>query len=425
MTLVGQAQSVRDAIDLAHRNEWSRVLATTVRVTRDIDLAEECVEDAYLSALTAWERDGIPANPGAWLTTAARRRALDLARRASSLRKRYPLIIDPDGGDDPAMTPFDEIPDERLRLIFTCCHPALAQDSQVPLTLRLVCGLKPGEIARLFLVPQATVVARITRAKAKIQTAGIPYRIPEMHELPDRLDAVLNVIYLIYTAGHVSADGDQLTNDVLTDRAMELARILLALMPDEREVRGLIALLLFSEARRPARTDAAGDLVLLEDQDRSLWNAKLIDTADRILRDAIRGVKPGRYVLQAAIAGIHTTAPSWAETDWHELLVLYDALLEIWPSPVVELNRIAVQAMAESPTDALRSLGGIENDPRLSDYHYLPTLRADLLCRLGRFKAAADAYRTARTQTANSMERRFLDRRISEMIVASHELCDK
>jgi RNA polymerase sigma-70 factor (ECF subfamily) len=418
MTAVGQVQSVRDAIDLAHRSEWSRVLATTVRVTRDFDLAEECVEDAYLSALTAWERDGIPANTGAWLTIAARRRALDLARRETSLRKRYPLLIDSGGGGDPAMTPIDEIPDERLRLIFTCCHPALAQESQVPLTLRLVCGLKPGEIARLFLVPQATVVARITRAKAKIQTAGIPYRVPDMHELPDRLDAVLNVIYLIYTAGHVSADGEDLTNDLLTDRAMELATILLSLMPDEREVRGLIALLLFSEARSPARTDPNGDLVLLENQDRTLWNAKLIDTADRILRDAIRGVRPGRYVLQAAIAGIHTTSPSWTETDWHELLVLYDALLEIWPSPVVELNRIAVLAMAESPSAGLDALARIVGDPRLSGYHYLPTLQADLLRRVGRYSDAAASYQLAHEMADNATERRFLQKRIAEMVAA-------
>ncbi len=415
MTDSGRIDAVRQAVEAAHRTEWSKVLASTVRLTRDIDLAEECVEDAYLTALKTWDRDGIPANPGAWLTTAARRRALDLLRREKSLQTRYPLLIDDSPGDDPAMLQIDEIPDERLRLIFTCCHPALAQDAQIPLTLRLLCGLGPGEIASLFLVPQPTIVARITRAKQKIAIAGIPYRVPEPHELPDRLNAVLNVIYLIYAAGHTSPDGDVLTNPVLIDRAFELATILRSLMPDEREVRGLLALIMFSEARRPARTDAAGDLVLLEDQDRSSWNQSLIEQADQLVKDAIRGVQPGRYVLQAAISGLHSVAPSWAETDWEELLVLYDLLYADWPSPIVALNRIAVRSMIDGPEVALRELDELANDPRLAAYQYLPSTRADLLRRLGRYQEAATAYGDALNLVTNAPERRFLERRLASV----------
>jgi RNA polymerase sigma-70 factor (ECF subfamily) len=407
--------AVRTAIEQAHRSEWGRVLAATARLTRDLDLAEDCVEDAYLTALKAWQRDGVPTNPGAWLTTAARRRALDILRRHQTLQNKYRLLVEPAAEEEPEMDEPDEIPDERLRLIFTCCHPALAQEAQIGLTLRLLCGLTTSEIASMFLVPLPTVAARITRAKKKIEVSRIPYRVPEPADLPERLSSVLSVVYLIYSAGHTSPEGEDIHNPVLIERALDLARALLALMPDEREVRGLLALILLSEARQSARLDAAGELVLLEDQDRSLWDKAKIAEGSRLVESALRGGNPGRYAIQAAIAALHAEAASWEETDWPQIALLYDVLYRIWPTPVVALNRISARSMVIGPEAALAELADLEGNEHLVAYVYLPATKADLLRRLERHEEAAEAYQAALTLVTNSRERRFLERRLAEM----------
>ena len=408
---------VREAVAEAHRREWAFVLAATVRVAGDVDLAEECVQDAYVAALDAWARDGVPRRPGAWLTTAARRRALDAHRRDRTLRAKLPLLVESAEQLPPeAALPDDEvIPDDRLRLVFTCCHPALAREAQVALTLRLVCGLTTAEIAAAFLVQEPTLAARLTRAKKKIAAARIPYRVPEAAELPDRLDAVLTVVHLVFTTGHTAPTGDSVVRVDLVERSQELARMLHRLMPDEREVRGLLALLLLGEARRPARTDAAGRLVLLADQDRDAWDGRLVDEGRALVVDALRGGRPGRFALQAAIAALHAEAPSYEETDWSQVVKLYDELLRVWPSPVVALNRAAAVAEAAGPAAALVEVDALAGDPRLAAYHYLPATRADLLRRLGRYGDAAQAYRDALALVRNDAERDFLRRRLGEV----------
>jgi len=408
---------VREAVAEAHRREWAFVLAATVRVAGDVDLAEECVQDAYVAALDAWARDGVPRRPGAWLTTAARRRALDAHRRDRTLRAKLPLLVESAEQLPPeAALPDDEvIPDDRLRLVFTCCHPALAREAQVALTLRLVCGLTTAEIAAAFLVQEPTLAARLTRAKKKIAAARIPYRVPEAAELPDRLDAVLTVVHLVFTTGHTAPTGDSVVRVDLVERSQELARMLHRLMPDEREVRGLLALLLLGEARRPTRTDAAGRLVLLADQDRDAWDGRLVDEGRALVVDALRGGRPGRFALQAAIAALHAEAPSYEETDWSQVVKLYDELLRVWPSPVVALNRAAAVAEAAGPAAALVEVDALAGDPRLAAYHYLPATRADLLRRLGRYGDAAQAYRDALALVRNDAERDFLRRRLGEV----------
>ena len=362
-----RASAVERAVADAHRREWAFVLAATARVARDLDLAEECVQDAYVAALDAWARDGVPRKPGAWLTTTAKRKALDALRRGQTFRSKMPLLVEPEETEMDELThgavgseeagPDDlrgAVPDDRLRLIFTCCHPALAREAQVALTLRLVCGVSTGDIARAFLVSEPTMAARVTRAKKKISAARIPYRVPQAHELPERLDAVLTVIHLLYTTGHTAPSGERLVRGDLVDRALDLARMLRALMPDEREVRGLLALLLVTDARRSTRTDDDGRLLLLEEQDRSAWDRAAIEEGHRLVLDALRGGNAGRYALQAAIAALHAQAPSYAETDWPQVLVLYDELLRVWPSPVVALNRAVAVAMVRGPEAALR-----------------------------------------------------------------------
>jgi len=420
---------VSRALADAHRHEWARVLAATVRVAGDIDLAQECAQDAYLSALEAWRRDGIPRKPGAWLTTTARRKALDSHRRAAALRAKLPLLIEPAGpyttsgygGGSPSpetqLTEMDEIPDDRLRLVFTCCHPALAREAQVALTLRLVCGLTTEQIAHAFLVSEPTMAARVTRAKKKISAARIPYRVPEAHELPERLDAVLTAVHLVFTAGHTAPTGDVLLRPDLVDRAIDLCRVLAELMPDEPEVRGLLALMVITDARRATRLDEAGALVLLEDQDRSLWDHAAIEQGRAMVRGALRGGRPGRFVLQAAIAALHAEAPSFADTDWGQVVELYDLLLRAWPSPVVALNRVVAVGFHSGPEAGLVALDELEaEDGRtLSTYHYLPSTRADLLRRLGRVEAAAAAYRSALELVQNDVERAFLERRLAAL----------
>jgi RNA polymerase sigma-70 factor (ECF subfamily) len=414
---------VRGALAEAHRRQWAFVLAATVRLAGDLDVAEECVQDAFVAALTSWTQRGIPANPGAWLTATARRRALDALRRDQTLRRKLPLLV----GTDPATSDplewegeaeeadMSQLPDDRLRLLFTCCHPALAPEAQVALTLRLVCGLTTQEIARAFLVSEPTMAARITRAKKKITLARIPYRVPPAHELPDRLDAVLTVTHLLYTTGHTAPAGDQLVRADLVERSLDLARMLYSLMPDDREVRGLLALLLLTDARRVTRTAADGRLLLLEEQDRSRWDRQAIGEGRQLVDQALRRGRPGRFALQAAIAAVHAEAPSYADTDWPEVLGLYDLLLAVWPSPVVALNRAVAVAMVQGPAAGLAALEEVAHDPHLATYPYLAATRADLLRRLGQTQDAAQAYRTALTLATNTAEKDFLTRRLAEV----------
>ena len=414
---------VANAVADAHRREWAYVLAATARVASDIDLAEECVQDAYVSALEAWKRVGVPDNPGAWLTTTARRKAIDALRRDQTLRPKLPLLVEPVepvvGTPDEAMTEHNGIPDDRLRLVFTCCHPALAREAQVALTLRLVCGLTTTEIAQAFIVSEPTMAARVTRAKKKISAARIAYRVPDQHELPDRLDAVLTVVHLLYTTGHTAPSGAILVRRDLVERALDLARMLQGLMPDEGEIRGLLALLLLTNARAATRTAPDGRLLLLEEQDRSLWDRDAIAAGVGLVLDALHAGRPGRFTLQAAIAALHAEAPSYAETDWRQLLALYDALLRVWPSPVVALNRAVPVAMVHGPELALALVDDLATDRRLDGYRYLPATRADLLRRLGRWNEAAHAYEQALSWAENDAERAFLASRIAECASAS------
>lgn len=425
------SDAVQQAVALAHRQEWAAVLASTVRVARDLDLAEECVQEAYLDALSAWQRQGIPDRPGAWLTVAARRNALDALRRARTARERQHLLIEPEAteqhlpvsrelgrssGGGRSLDMDTAVHDDRLRLIFLCCHPALSREAQVALTLRLVCGVSTPDVAHAFLVSEATMAARITRAKKKIAGAHIPFRMPAPDELPDRLDAVLTVIHLLFTTGHTAPSGAHLTRDDLTERALDLARLLRALLPEEREVGGLLALLLVNHARRATRTAPDGRLLLLEEQNRAQWDRSAIAEGDRLVLAALRGgPNPGRFTLQAAIAALHASAPTYADTDWPQLLLIYDALLRTWPSPVVALNRAIVLGMVDGPDAALDELDHIEATGRLAGYHYLPAVRADHLRRLARWPEAADAYRSALALVDNEAERRFLEGRLAEV----------
>jgi len=358
------------------------VLAATVRVTGDLDLAEECVQDAYVIALDAWLHDGVPDNPGAWLTTTARRRALDGRRRERTLRAKLPLLVEPEEST------VEDITDDRLRLLFTCCHPALTREAQVALTLRLVCGLTTAEIAHAFLISEATMAARLTRAKKRIAAARIAYRAPAPEELPDRLDAVLTVVHLLYTTGHTAPAGDRLVRVDLVEKVFDLARMLRMLMPDEREVRGLLALLLLTDARRATRTATDGRLLLLAEQDRGRWDRALIAEGAALVPGALRG-GAGRFALQAAIAALHAEAPTYEDTDWRQIVGLYDVLLTVWTSPVVALNRAVAVSMADGPTAALATIEALDADGRLAGYRYLPATRADLLRRLGRHTEAA------------------------------------
>jgi len=386
------------------------VLAATARVTRDLDAAEESVQDAYVSALQAWARDGVPERPGAWLTTAARRNALNVMRRRRILDTKLPLLIEPEDSDMEPTTE-DAIPDDRLRLVFTCCHPALSREAQVALTLRLVCGVSTGDIAQAFLVPEATMAARLTRAKKKIAAARIPYVVPEAAELPQRIDAVLTVIHLLYTTGHTAPSGDELVRTDLAERALDLARMLRGLLA-KPEVVGLLALLTVNHARRASRTDADGRLLRLADQDRAAWDRDAIAEAHGLVVASL-APRPGRYALQAAIAALHAQAGSYAETDWPQIVTLYDALLAVWPSPVVALNRAIALAEVAGPAAALAEIERLEAGGDLARYRYLPATRADLLMRLGRRAEAAAAYRAALALTENQAEREFLEGRLA------------
>ena len=413
---------VERAVAAAHCREWAFVVAATTRTTRDLDLAEEAVQDAYVSALTAWAHDGVPSSPGAWLTTAARRNALNALRRGQVLRTKLPLLLErePAEEDDPMDTGEpDAIPDDRLRLVFTCCHPALAREAQVALTLRLVCGVATGDIAQAFLVSEPTMAARLTRAKKKIAAARIPYVVPAAEDLPARLDAVLGVIHLLYTMGHTAPSGEDLVRADLAERAIGLARMLRDLLP-EPEVLGLLALLIVNHARRATRTDADGRLLRLADQNRAAWDRAAIAEGDRLVLAALDAGPPGRYTLQAAIAALHAEADTYDQTDWAQILVLYDALLEAWPSPVVALNRAIALGMVAGPAAALAEVERLEDDGALARYHYLPATKADLLVRLDRRAEAVAAYRAALALADNDAERAFLIARLAECAGAAH-----
>ena len=408
------SSDVAAAVADAHRREWAFVLAATVRVTRDLDAAEECAQDAYAQALTAWAETGIPAKPGAWLTTVALRRALDLVRRESLWRRSLPLLVEDDvePAIDALLERADEIGDDRLRLVFTCCHPALAVEAQVALTLRLVCGLTTAELARAFLVSEPTMAARITRAKKKIAAARIPYRVPPVTELQERVGAVLAVVHLLYTTGHTAPVGTGLVRHDLVARALDLARMLRSLLPAEPDVAGLLALILLTDALRATRVAADGRLLLLEEQDRSLWDGAEIAEGVALVREALRRRPPSRYALQAAIAAVHAESPTWEQTDWREIVALYGVLLQLWPSPVVALNRAIAVGFADGPAAGLAALDELRDEPVLAGYGYAAAARADFLRRLGDVPAARTAYEEALHLTRNEVEREFLERRL-------------
>jgi RNA polymerase sigma factor (sigma-70 family) len=405
--------SVEAAVADAHRREWAYVLAATVRVAGDIDVAEECVQDAYARALTTWPAQGIPERPAAWLTTVARRRAIDVQRRRATHDRFLPELAGADEEDaEPPGVP--EIADDRLRLIFTCCHPSLSPEAQVALTLRLVCGLTTGEVARMFLVQESTMAARLTRAKKKIAAAHIPYRVPELAELPERTDNVLTVVHLVFTTGHTAPVGSDLVRTDLVEQALYLGRMLRTLLPDDADVAGLLALILLTHARRTTRLSPDGSLSLLSEQDRTRWDAAEITEGLGLVREALHRRPPGRYALMAAIAAVHAEAPTWSATDWSELVGLYDLLVVIWPSPVVALNRAVAVGFAEGPGAGLKALDELAGEPQLASYAYLPSARADFLKRLGRIDEAGAAYAEALALTDNDVEREFLRARLDE-----------
>jgi RNA polymerase sigma-70 factor (ECF subfamily) len=393
------------------------VVATLIRVTADWDLAEECAQEAFAQAVVQWRRDGIPDRPGAWLTTAARRRAVDRARRdATGTRKHEEaaLLSPLDAPDVPPDDP-SGIVDDRLRLIFTCCHPALATEAQVALTLRTLVGLSTPEIARAFLVPEATMAQRIVRAKRKIRNAGIPYQVPPAHVLPDRLTEVLEVLYLLFNEGYSASAGADLVRLDLCTEAIRLGGTLADLMPDEPEAVGLLVLLQLHHARRAGRVDAAGDLVPLAEQDRSTWDGVAIADASTRLEAALRRGEPGPYQVQAAIAACHATAARAADTDWPQIVRLYGELQRFVPTPLVALNRAVAVAMAEGPAVGLALVDELDAAGALAGYHLLPATRADLLRRLARPDEAADAYRAALALVSTATERRYLQRRLAEV----------
>jgi RNA polymerase sigma-70 factor, ECF subfamily len=411
-----------DAIDRIFRAESGRVIAGLIRAVGDFDLAEESVQDAFVSALEHWPAEGIPPNPGAWIATTARRKAIDRLRRAKTLERKVEALAqltaaDADGSSgDTHMDPGNAIEDDRLRLIFTCCHPALALEAQVALTLRLLGGLRTPEIARAFLVPEQTLAQRLVRAKKKIRDAGIPYVVPPLEQLPERLDAVLQVVYLVFNEGYSATSGATIVRRELASEAIRLARVLVVLLPEQPEVMGLLALLLLQDSRRDARQSASGELVLLADQDRSRWDARRIDEGLATLDRAAFMSAPGRYQLQAAIAAVHAQAMAADETDWPRIVLLYDRLMEVAGSPIVELNRAVAVSMASGPADALVIVDDLAARGDLDEYYLLHSTRGELLRRLGRRADAAQAYGRAAALASNAAERQFLENRRAQLL---------
>ena len=410
------AKSVEATLDTIYRTESRRVLATLIRLLGDFDLAEDALHDAFRAATEQWPRDGIPANPRAWLVSAGRFKASDTLRRRARFDASLADLaarLDPDAGDPAQQTP-EDLADDRLRLIFTCCHPALAPDARVALTLREVCGLTTEAIAHAFLTTPTTLAQRIVRAKAKIREARIPYEVPAQTELPERLDAVLQVIYLVFNEGYSASSGDELTRPALSAEAIRLGHLLVELLP-ETEVMGLLALMLLHEARRAARTSPTGELIPLEEQDRAQWQPAQIAEGIAIVQRAFAVGPVGRYTLQAAIAAVHAIAPDFAATNWVEIVGLYDLLLQVTPSSIVDLNRAVAVAMRDGAAAGLALIDAILARGDLTDYHLAHAARADLYRRLGQTAAARTIYQQAIALTEQGPERRFLERRLREL----------
>jgi RNA polymerase sigma-70 factor (ECF subfamily) len=408
------AAHVRDRVDALYRSDSRRVLATLIRLLGDFDLAEEALHDAFATAVEQWPEKGIPSNPGAWLISAGRFKALDRLRKSSRFESADGEVLDrlqaremPDQGEE-------GVEDDRLRLIFTCCHPALSADAQIALTLREVCGLTTEEVARAFLTPAPTLAQRIVRAKSKIRDARIPYEIPSLADLPDRLDSVLHVIYLVFNEGYLASAGPELTRESVSAEAIRLGRLLVELLP-EPEAMGLLALMLLHEARRAGRTSSLGDLILLEDQDRSLWNRVQIQEGVTLVERALASRRIGPYSLQAAIAAVHAEAPDTGSTDWAQIVALYDVLLKAEPSAVIELNRAAAIAMRDGPETGLELIDRIIAMGELVDYYPAHAARGELCRRLGRVSDAMAAYRRTLELVTQEPERRFLERRLTEL----------
>ncbi|MBV4544611.1 RNA polymerase sigma factor [Pseudomonas triticicola] len=405
---------VRARVEQVYREDSRRILATLIRLLGDFDLAEEALHEAFFVAVERWQRDGVPDNPRTWLVSTGRFKAIDVLRRRARFKASQPLLLAQLDELEQADWSGEDVEDDRLRLIFTCCHPALAADAQVPLTMREVCDLTTEEIARAFLSAPAAIAQRIVRAKAKIRDAKIPYQVPTLNELPERLDSVLRVIYLVFNEGYSASVGAELIREDLTREAIRLGRLLMELLP-EPEVMGLLALMLLHESRRPARTSPSGELVLLDDQDRSLWDAGLMAEGCALVEHALSTRRFGPYCLQAAIAAVHAEAPSAAETDWQQIVGLYDVLLRAMPSPVIELNRAVAVAKRDGALAGLLLVEGILARGELQDYHLAHSARAEFCRQLGRVEQARAAYQRALELTRQEPERRFIEGRLRDL----------
>jgi RNA polymerase sigma-70 factor, ECF subfamily len=406
--------SMQEQVDTVYRSESRRVFATLIRVLGNFDLAEEAMHEAFAAAVVQWSREGMPANPRAWLVSVGRFKAIDTLRRRSRFDASLAELAQQTDTSDITVKDDEDVEDDRLRLIFTCCHPALSPEAQIALTLREVCGLTTEEIASAFLIAPPTLAQRIVRAKAKIRDAGIPYEVPLIADLPDRLDTVLQTIYLVFNEGYAASSGESLTRADLANEAIRLGRLLMQLLPDS-EVMGLLALMLLQESRRKARTSPTGDLILLEDQDRSLWNSAQISEGRALMQRSLLSGQVGSYTLQAAIAAVHADASSAAETDWAQIVALYDVLRQGSPSPVVDLNRAVAMAMRDGPLAGLEQIDTIMAGGNLADYHLAHAARAALSRRLGRTAEAKESYRRALALAKQEPERRFLEKRLREL----------